>query len=304
MTLMGPTASGKTALAMALYDKYPIDIISVDSALVYRGMNIGTAKLTTEELQAYPHQLVDILEPVESYSAMAFRYDAIAEIESSLARGRIPLLVGGTMLYFKALIEGLSPLPAADYTVRKKITEEAMQIGWQALHKRLEKIDLLSAKRIHPNDTQRLLRAFEVYLISGKSLTELTQMASTKFPYEVNQFAIAPAVRSVLHDRIAERFYHMLEQGFENEVAKLMDRGDLHADLPAIRCVGYRQMWDYLSGNSDYDEMVFKAIVATKQLAKRQMTWLRSWPEITWLNGDSMMDAFRNVSMRLAQCGK
>lgn len=304
MTLMGPTASGKTALAMALHDKYPIDIISVDSALVYRGMDIGTAKLTAEELLAYPHKLVDILDPVESYSAMAFRNDAIAEIESSLARGRIPLLVGGTMLYFKALIEGLSPLPAADYTVRKKIEEEAIQIGWQALHKRLEKIDPLSAKRIHPNDAQRLLRAFEVYLIAGKSLTELTQMASAKLPYKVSQFAIAPAVRSVLHDRIAKRFYHMLKQGFENEVAKLMDRGDLHADLPAIRCVGYRQMWDYLSGNSHYDEMVFKAIVATKQLAKRQMTWLRSWPEITWLNSDAMTDAFKTVSMRLDQWGK
>lgn len=296
---MGPTASGKTALAMALYDKYPIDIISVDSALVYRGMNIGTAKLTAEELLAYPHQLVDILDPVESYSSMAFCHDAIAEIESSLARGRIPLLVGGTMLYFKALIGGLSPLPAADYTIRKKIEEEAMEMGWQALHKRLEKIDPLSARRIHCNDAQRLSRVFEVYLISGKSFTELTQMASTKFPYKVSQFAIAPEVRSVLHDRIAKRFYHMLEQGFENEVVKLMDRGDLHADLPAIRCIGYRQMWDYLSGNSDYDEMVFKAIVATKQLAKRQMTWLRSWPEITWLNSDSMMDAFKTVSTQL-----
>ncbi|MCO6523391.1 MAG: tRNA (adenosine(37)-N6)-dimethylallyltransferase MiaA [Candidatus Schmidhempelia sp.] len=286
ITLMGPTASGKTALVMALYDKYPIDIISVDSALIYRGMNIGTAKPTVTELNRYPHKLIDILDPAETYSAADFRHDALYQIEQSFAAGRIPILVGGTMLYFKSLLEGLSPLPAADPQIRMQIEAEANALGWQTIHERLKQVDPISAKRIHPNDPQRLNRALEVYLISGKSLSELMQCAGEKFPYPVKQFAIAPTSRSLLHERIEQRFNIMLEQNFEAEVSALMKRGDLHPNLPSIRCVGYRQMWEYLSGETNYDEMVFKSICATRQLAKRQITWLRSWKDVTWLESE------------------
>ena len=260
ITLMGPTASGKTAIAMNLYERYPIDIISVDSALIYRGMDIGTAKPTKEEQQKYPHQLIDICDPSESYSAANFRQDAITEIEKILKKGQIPLLVGGTMLYFKALIEGLSPLPAANSEIRQQIEEKADRLGWQAIHEELKKVDPVSANRIHPNDPQRLNRALEVYLISGKSLTELTQDSGEALPYEIMQFAIMPEDRTILHQRIEKRFLQMLEQGFEQEVKTLMQRSDLHLNLPSIRCVGYRQMWQYLNGDTSYDEMVFKSI--------------------------------------------
>lgn len=300
ITLMGPTASGKTALAMALYDRYPIDIISVDSALIYRGMDIGTAKPTQSELADYPHRLIDICDPADSYSAANFCHDAQIEIEQSLAKGRIPLLVGGTMLYFKALLDGLSPLPPADPEIRKQIEEKALQKGWQAIHDQLSQVDPIAAARIHPNDPQRLNRALEVYLISGKSLTELTQVAGEKLPYQVLQFAIAPKERSVLHQRIELRFHQMLQQGFEAEVRKLMARGDLHTNLPSIRCVGYRQMWEYLAGEINYDEMVFKGICATRQLAKRQMTWLRGWgDEVNWLDSEAGMMALDIVTDRL-----
>ncbi|MCX8574403.1 MULTISPECIES: tRNA (adenosine(37)-N6)-dimethylallyltransferase MiaA [unclassified Gilliamella] len=296
ISLMGPTASGKTAFAMALYDRYPIDIISVDSALIYRGMNIGTAKPTQSELQIYPHKLIDICDPSESYSAANFRSDAISAIENTLNNGRIPLLVGGTMLYFKALIEGLSPLPAANSEIRQQIEEKANKYGWQSIHEELKKVDPVSASRIHPNDPQRLNRALEVYLISGKSLTELTQHSGELLPYDIMQFAIMPPDRAELHQRIEQRFLHMLELGFEDEVKRLMERGDLHSNLPSIRCVGYRQMWEYLSGEISYDEMVFKGICATRQLAKRQITWLRGWKQpITWLNGDNMDSVFQNI---------
>ncbi|MFQ1041759.1 tRNA (adenosine(37)-N6)-dimethylallyltransferase MiaA [Gilliamella sp. CG16] len=296
ISLMGPTASGKTAFAMALYDRYPIDIISVDSALIYRGMNIGTAKPTQSELQIYPHKLIDICDPSESYSAANFRSDAISAIENTLNNGRIPLLVGGTMLYFKALIEGLSPLPAANSEIRQQIEEKANKYGWQSIHEELKKVDPVSASRIHPNDPQRLNRALEVYLISGKSLTELTQHSGELLPYDIMQFAIMPPDRAELHQRIEQRFLQMLELGFEDEVKRLMERGDLHSNLPSIRCVGYRQMWEYLSGEISYDEMVFKGICATRQLAKRQITWLRGWKQpITWLNGDNMDSVFQNI---------
>ncbi|MCX8589087.1 MULTISPECIES: tRNA (adenosine(37)-N6)-dimethylallyltransferase MiaA [unclassified Gilliamella] len=296
ISLMGPTASGKTAFAMALYDRYPIDIISVDSALIYRGMNIGTAKPTQSELQIYPHKLIDICDPSESYSAANFRSDAISAIENTLNNGRIPLLVGGTMLYFKALIEGLSPLPAANSEIRQQIEEKANKYGWQSIHEELKKVDPVSASRIHPNDPQRLNRALEVYLISGKSLTELTQHSGELLPYDIMQFAIMPPNRAELHQRIEQRFLQMLELGFEDEVKRLMERGDLHSNLPSIRCVGYRQMWEYLSGEISYDEMVFKGICATRQLAKRQITWLRGWKQpITWLNGDNMDSVFQNI---------
>ena len=296
ISLMGPTASGKTAFAMELYDKYPIDIISVDSALIYRGMDIGSAKPTKQEQQKYPHKLIDICDPVESYSAANFRHDAIEEIEKSLSNGRTPLLVGGTMLYFKSLIEGLSPLPAADSDIRQQIEEKANKLGWQAIHEELKKVDPVSAQRIHPNDPQRLNRALEVYLISGKSLTELTQESGEALPYDIMQLAIMPEDRAELHQRIEQRFLQMLDQGFEEEVKTLMQRSDLHTNLPSIRCVGYRQMWEYLNGDTSYDEMVFKGICATRQLAKRQITWLRGWKQpITWLNQDNKDTVFKHI---------
>jgi len=281
--LMGPTASGKTALAIELAKRLPCDIISVDSALVYRGMDIGTAKPTAEEQAQAPHRLLDLIEPTEAYSAADFRRDALSEIESIVAQGRIPLLVGGTMLYYKALLEGLSPLPAADPLIRQAIETEAAQIGWDALHQQLQYIDPVSAARIHPNDPQRLSRALEVYRITGKTLTELTQTKGEQLPYRTLQFAIAPTDRELLRQRIAERYKLMLSQGFEQEVRSLYQRGDLNADLPSIRCVGYRQMWEYLDGQLSYDEMLYRGIVATCQLAKRQMTWLRGWENVTWL---------------------
>ncbi len=296
ISLMGPTASGKTAYAMALYDKYPIDIISVDSALIYRGMDIGSAKPTKEEQLKYPHKLIDICDPAESYSAANFRHDAIVEIEKSLSNGRTPLLVGGTMLYFKALIEGLSPLPAANSDIRDQIEEKANRLGWQAIHKELKKVDPVSAQRIHPNDPQRLNRALEVYLITGKSLTELTKESGDALPYDIMQLAIMPEDRAELHQRIEQRFLQMLDQGFEDEVKKLMQRPDLHLNLPSIRCVGYRQMWEYLNGDTSYDEMVFKGICATRQLAKRQITWLRGWKQsITWLNNDNIDSVLNQI---------
>ncbi len=281
--LMGPTASGKTALAIELAKRLPCDIISVDSALVYRGMDIGTAKPTAEEQAQAPHRLLDLIEPTEAYSAADFRRDALREIESIVAQGRIPLLVGGTMLYYKALLEGLSPLPAADPLIRQAIETEAAQIGWDALHQQLQHIDPVSAARIHQNDPQRLSRALEVYRISGKTLTELTQTKGEQLSYRTLQFAIAPSDRELLRQRIADRYKLMLSQGFEQEVRALYQRGDLNADLPSIRCVGYRQMWEYLDGQLSYDEMVYRGIVATCQLAKRQMTWLRGWENVTWL---------------------
>lgn len=293
---MGPTASGKTAYAMALYDKYPIDIISVDSALIYRGMDIGSAKPTKEEQLKYPHKLIDICDPAESYSAANFRHDAIVEIEKSLSNGRTPLLVGGTMLYFKVLIEGLSPLPAANSDIRDQIEEKANRFGWQAIHEELKKVDPVSAQRIHPNDPQRLNRALEVYHITGKSLTELTKESGDALPYDIMQLAIMPEDRAELHQRIEQRFLQMLDQGFEDEVKKLMQRSDLHLNLPSIRCVGYRQMWEYLNGDTSYDEMVFKGICATRQLAKRQITWLRGWKQsITWLNNDNIDSVLKQI---------
>lgn len=287
LTLMGPTASGKTALAIALSADFPIDIISVDSALIYRGMDIGSAKPSNEELEKYPHKLVNIKDPAESYSAAEFRNDAIKEINNSLTKGRIPLLVGGTMLYFKALIDGLSPLPAADKVIRQQIELQAQQYGWQSIHAELAKVDPISATRIHPNDPQRLNRALEIYRLTGKSLTELTEQKGDVLPFNVIQCAIECEDRKTLHQRIESRFLKMLEQGFAEEVTNLMQRKDLHLDLPSMRCVGYRQMWQYLSDDISYDEMVYQGICATRQLAKRQITWLRGWKhQLNWLSSD------------------
>lgn len=283
--LMGPTASGKTDLAIALRESLPVEVISVDSALIYKGMDIGTAKPSPEELAKAPHRLIDILDPAESYSAMNFRADALKEMAEITANGRIPLLVGGTMLYYKALIEGLSPLPSANSEVRAKIEQKAAEFGWGVLHQDLMAIDLVSANRINPNDSQRINRALEVFYITGKTMTELTAQQGESLPYDVLQFAIAPEDRIVLHQRIEQRFHKMIALGFEQEVRKLFERGDLNIDLPSIRCVGYRQMWEYLQGDISFDEAIFKGICATRQLAKRQITWLRGWQsEITWLD--------------------
>ncbi|WP_420534929.1 tRNA (adenosine(37)-N6)-dimethylallyltransferase MiaA [Actinobacillus porcinus] len=283
--LMGPTASGKTDLAIQLRQHLPVEVISVDSALIYKGMDIGTAKPGKEELALAPHRLIDILDPAESYSAMNFREDALREMAEISAQGKIPLLVGGTMLYYKALIDGLSPLPNADEKVRSEIEAKAELVGWAELHKALEKIDPVSAARINPNDSQRINRALEVFYLTGKSLTELTEQKGEGLPYNVLQFAIAPEDRAILHERIELRFHKMMELGFKAEVEKLFARPDLHLDLPSIRCVGYRQMWEHLQGQYDLDEAVYRGICATRQLAKRQITWLRGWKTpITWLD--------------------
>ncbi|MCW9698433.1 MULTISPECIES: tRNA (adenosine(37)-N6)-dimethylallyltransferase MiaA [unclassified Avibacterium] len=298
--LMGPTASGKTDLAIKLRQHFPVEVISVDSALIYRGMDIGTAKPNAAELALAPHRLIDIKDPSESYSAANFRHDALLEMENISKQGKIPLLVGGTMLYYKALLEGLSPLPSADERLRQEIEQKAVQIGWNGLHQELAKIDPISAQRINPNDSQRINRALEVFYLTGKSLTELTEQKGEALPYDITQFAIAPQERQVLHQRIELRFHKMIEQGFQQEVEKLYQRGDLHTDLPSIRCVGYRQMWDYLQGDYDHQEMVFRGICATRQLAKRQLTWLRGWKSpITWLDSLSPDKSFMQIAQTL-----
>jgi tRNA dimethylallyltransferase len=283
--IMGPTASGKTALACDLYDKLDCELISVDSALVYKDMNVGTAKPTAEELAQYPHHLIDIRDAAEPYNAADFRKDALALMADITARGKIPVLVGGTMLYFKFLLEGSAKLPMADESVREKIEALVAEHGKQHIHKLLSEVDPESAARLNPNDPQRVQRAYEVYLISGKTLTQhWAEQEEQPLQYNVVQFAIAPEERSVLHERIELRFNQMIEQGFEAEVKALHMRDDLHEDLPSIRAVGYRQMWDYLEGRLDFDEMIYRGVVATRQLAKRQMTWLRSWDNLHWLD--------------------
>lgn len=285
--LMGPTASGKTDLAIKLCQHLNTEIISVDSALVYKGMDIGSAKPNAEELTQAPHRLIDLIDPADSYSAADFRRDALDNIAGLHSQGKIPLLVGGTMMYFKALLEGLSPLPNADQTVRAQLEIEAHEKGWPAMHRELSTVDPVAASKINENDSQRINRALEVFRLTGKPMSELQKVKPEPLPFNVLQFAIAPQARATLHQRIEKRFKIMLDMGFEKEVLTLYKRKDLHPDLPSIRCVGYRQMWDYLAGECDYDEMVFKGIAATRQLAKRQLTWLRGWQNITWLeSGD------------------
>ena len=294
--LMGPTASGKTDLAIQLRQQLPVEVISVDSALIYRGMDIGTAKPSKAELALAPHRLINICDPAESYSAANFRTDALREMQEISAQGKIPLLVGGTMLYYKALLEGLSPLPSADEKVRSEIEAKAALIGWSGLHQELSKIDPISAQRINPNDSQRINRALEVFYLTGKTLTELTAQKGEALPYDILQFAIAPEKREVLHLRIEQRFHKMIELGFQQEVEKLYRRPDLNENLPSIRCVGYRQMWEYLRGDYDHDEMVFRGICATRQLAKRQITWLRGWTSpIQWLDSLQPAQALEKV---------
>ena len=284
IAIMVPTASGKTGLALDIAAKVDSEVISVDSALVYKGMDIGTAKPTQEERAGVVHHLIDIIDPAQSYSVSQFVNDTNALIGDILARGKVPILAGGTMMYFNALINGISPLPKSDEKIRDEITQQAQRLGWSKLHDELRGVDPISGERIHPNDPQRITRALEVYRSTGKTLTHWQQQEGEKCPYNIAQFAIAPADRAVLHERIATRFDLMLEQGFENEVVKLYERSDLHEDLPSIRSVGYRQMWQYLDGQLSYSEMRERGIIATRQLAKRQLTWLRGWEQVTWLD--------------------
>lgn len=285
--VMGPTAAGKTDLAVACAEELNCELISVDSALVYRDMDIGTAKPDAETLRRAPHKLIDIIDPAEAYSAANFRQDALAEIQAIIERGKTPLLVGGTMLYYRALQQGLSELPAADDAVRQQLEKEASRLGWNAMHERLEKIDPASAERIHPNDPQRIQRALEVYEISGRTMTEFwAQQSAQALPYNVIKIAYFPEQRELLRERIAIRFEKMLKQGFIEEVEDLRARGDLHLDLPSMRCVGYRQVWEYLEGLMTYDEMREKGIIATRQLAKRQLTWLRKEEQCNFFDID------------------
>ena len=285
--LMGPTASGKTALAIELTKRFPCDIISVDSGMIYRGMDVGTAKPTEEELLLAPHHLINICDPSENYSAGQFRIDAIKAIEEIHAQNRIPLLVGGTMLYFRVLQQGISNLPQANRIIREKLTAEAAEYGWQALYERLQQIDSATASRISGNDTQRLQRALELYEITGKSMSELCREDKPQaLPYESLNLIIMPSDRETLHEKINQRFQKMLQQGFLEEVEKLFKRKELHADLPAMRAVGYRQAWQYLSGEISYKNMLDKIPIVTRQLAKRQLTWLRSWGNAELLDAD------------------
>jgi len=294
---MGPTASGKTDLAVSLVERLNCEIISVDSALVYRQMDIGTAKPDAETLSRAPHRLIDIIDPSESYSAARFRDDALREMAEITAAGRIPLLVGGTMLYYRALQQGLSQLPQANAEVRAQIEAEAAAKGWRALHQRLARLDPESAARIHPNDPQRLSRALEVYELSGQPLSVLwREQQRGGFPYRAVKLAVAPADRILLHARIAQRFEMMLQQGFIEEVEALYRRGDLHPELPSIRCVGYRQVWSYLAGEWDRETMSERGIIATRQLAKRQFTWLRSEPDLGWF--DSLSDKLLEKTLK------
>lgn len=276
--LMGPTAVGKTALAAALHDLLPVDIISVDAAQVYRGMDIGTAKPSTGELAQTPHRLIDIRDPAEPYSAAEFCADAQREITEIRAHGRIPMLVGGTMFYFHALEYGLSRLPSANPEIRAQLMQETEKKGIEAMHRRLQKGDPQSAHRIHPHDAQRILRALEILEITGKPASLLNRQGPpADFPYRVIKMALMPADREALRKRIGQRFHHMLDAGLVEEVRNLYQRPDLTTDLPALRMVGYRQIWTYLQGKIPYDQMVDDSITATRRLAKRQLTWLRSY---------------------------
>lgn len=301
--LMGPTCTGKTALSLRLAEQFPVEIISVDSALVYRGMDIGTAKPSAELLEKVPHHLIDILDPAEAYSAADFREQALQLIADIQQRNKLPVLAGGTMLYFKALLEGLADLPSADEALRKKLEQEAAQKGWAAMHQQLAEYDPVSAERVKPTDAQRIQRALEVYFLTGKPLNywHEKQRAEQALPFTAIQIALLWRDRSKLHQLIANRFDEMLEQGFIDEVKALKQRSDLHLDLPAIRAVGYRQAWDYLDGKLSYEEMRERGIIATRQLAKRQFTWLRSWPDLNRIYLDDCPEGVEISDYLLAQ---
>ena len=278
--LLGPTASGKSTLAMALAARHPIEIVSVDSAQVYRGMDIGTAKPSAAERSRVPHHLIDLLEPTERYSAGRFRADCVDAIMEIQRRGKVPLLVGGTMLYYKALVQGLDELPVAEPGLRAQIDARATRHGWPSLHADLAKVDPVTAARLSPNDAQRIQRALEVWELTGRPLSALQRSAPMALPFELKAYALIPEDRAELHRRIAERFERMLKDGLVEELAVLRKRHDLHPDLPSMRCVGYRQAWSFLEGDYGMDELRAKGIAATRQLAKRQMTWLRGLPGI------------------------
>lgn len=277
--LMGPTAVGKTDLAIELHERLGVELVSVDSALVYRGMDIGTAKPSAQELARAPHRLIDIRDPSEPYSGMAFRDDALVCIEEITARGRMPLLVGGTMLYFRLLTEGAADMPRADPDIRRALGELLERGGPRALHAELSKVDPESAARLHPNDPQRLMRALEVYRASGETMSaHWARQSAVTLPFTPHPIALLPSNRSLLHERIERRLDKMFAEGFVEEVKNLRARGDLSADLPSMKSVGYRQVWEGLDRGDDCPQMAFRALTATRQLAKRQITWLRRWP--------------------------
>ena len=301
--LMGPTASGKTALAVRLVEAFPLEIISVDSALVYRDMNIGTAKPDAATLACAPHHLIDIRDPDETYSAAAFCEDARRLMADIVARGKVPLLVGGTMLYFRALLQGLDDLPRADPDMRKQLESEAANRGWPALHAELAQIDPATASRLAPNDSQRIGRALEIFRLSGTPMSALLDRKHSELPYRLLQLALIPSERSVLHQRIAARFDAMLAEGLVDEVEMLRRDYTLAADMPAMRAVGYRQAWAYLDGDIDMKALREQGIAATRQLAKRQLTWLRSWPgavELDFLADDLEARATALVARHLS----
>ncbi len=298
--LMGPTGSGKTDLAVELVERLPLEIINVDSALVYDGLDIGAARPAPEVLEKAPHRLMGFRDPAKPYSAAEFRRDALREIADIQAGGRVPLLVGGTMLYFSTLVRGLAPLPEADPKVRARLDAEARELGWPALHRRLAEVDPETAARLGPRDRQRLQRALEVHELTGIPLSRHHRVhrkdaklldnsgeSPPDFPFTLVSMALAPASRAVLHERIALRFRKMLEQGLVEEVEGLLRRGDLDPELPALRAVGYRQVRQHLEGQYDRREMEERAIAATRQLAKRQLTWLRKWPQLHWIDSDA-----------------
>jgi tRNA dimethylallyltransferase len=280
--LMGPTASGKTDLAMQLAQQFPCEIISVDSAMIYRGMDIGTAKPTPAQLHEVPHHLIDIRDPAETYSVAEFCAAAAGLITEIIRRDKMPLLVGGTMMYFKALQQGLSQLPSANDEIRQQISFEAEQIGWPAMHQRLVEIDPIAAQRIKPNDAQRLQRCWEIYRLTGKTMTAMQQEVRNQYliDYQIINLGLMPEERADLHAKIKQRFEQMLKLGLIEEVEQLFKRSDLNRNLPSMRSVNYRQVWDYLAGEINFEEMKEKAIIATRQLAKRQMTWMRSWENL------------------------
>jgi tRNA dimethylallyltransferase len=305
VAIMGPTASGKTAAALAIARERPVEIISVDSALVYRGMDIGTAKPSREELASVPHHLIDIIDPLDSYSVMQFRTDTLRLVADITDRGALPLLVGGTMMYFKGLTDGLDDLPTADAALRVRLDEEAARDGWPALHARLALLDPITAERLKPNDAQRINRALEIIELTGQPMSSLLSGRSKlELPFELVSFGLEPSDRAVLHQRIATRFDQMLgtrdDTGLVAEVDYLRRRGDLHPNLPSMRCVGYRQAWDYLDATIDRPALRELGIIATRQLAKRQLTWLRSMPErivIDCLSPDALDQLLKRVAL-------
>lgn len=278
--LLGPTACGKSRLALELAARLPIEIVSIDSAQVYRGMDVGTAKPSRAERDRVPHHLLDIVDPDAAYSAARFRADALRAVQDILARGRLAVLVGGTMLYYRALVAGLDAMPAADAATRAAIDAEAARRGWAALHAELARIDPEAARRIAPGDAQRIQRALEVWRLTGKAISSLQAASPARLPFELKAFAIVPSDRAALHRRIAERFDAMLAAGLVEEVKALRRRYRLSRHMPSMRCVGYRQVWDYLEGDDGREEMRAKAIAATRRLAKRQLTWLRALREV------------------------